>query len=573
MKALAAILAAAATTLFVPETASAAPVTTADEVCAPTDDPCVIASTIEADSLYPLDFGLRTVRVAPGGKLVGTVDLACGDFEVDVGVAISWLDLGTPVGSGNATIRARRSCSGDSATPCTNDNNCALLTLGTCSVGTGDIRIVGDLIGTHAPGIALLAAGSVAVQGEIVARGSTLSSNGGFVDIVADGGPIELTGPVDVTAGYDTDYGTPGIAGAIDLRADGDITVTEPVTFRGGGGYFRADAGGNLTVSDHMIGDGLPGSDAIGGTVDLDAGGDLVVLAEPTGPSLLLDVSGDSRFAGYGLYAGPGGYGYFDAAGDITISENVRLLGDSGKHKGKYVDDIAIGACWYFDAGGDLDIGSPITARGSGWVGSGCRIQMEAGDAIRVRRRAALTTNSQYAADITAVSGNDGPVLIEGKLDVRGRKRTNYGSFYGYGANAFVSGGDVTINGRIINGGGSSAGEIEVRACNLRLGSRARIDAGQSRQYDSPGTNSLLAHTVYAERGSKMRTKEDGGNSIYYVEAPTLLGKIVPPPSLVESPNLGLCPVCGNSSVEYGETCDDGNVIAGDGCSDLCQTE
>ncbi len=513
------------------------------------------------------------MRVASGGKLVGTVDLACGNFEVDVGLTIPWMELETPVGGGTAAIRSRRFCSGDSATLCSNADTCALLTLGTCSIGLGDIRIVGDLIGLHAPGIALLAAGSVAVQGEIVARGSTLQSNGGVVDIVADGGGIELAASVDVTAGYDTDYGTPGIAGAIDLRASGDITVTEPVSFRGGSGYFRANAGGDLTVSDHMIGDGLPGSDVIGGTVDLDSGGDLTILAEPTGPSLLLDVSGDSRFAGYGLYAGPGGYGYFDAAGDITISENVRLMGDSGKHKGKYVDDIAIGACWYFDAGSDLDIGSPITARGSGWVGSGCRIQMEAGDALRVRRRAALTTNSQYAADITAVSGSDGPVLIEGKLDVRGRKRTNYGSFYGYGANVFVSGGDVTINGRIINGGGSGAGEIEVRACNLRLGSRARIDAGQSRQYDSPGINSLLAHTVYAERGSKMRTKENGGNAIYYVEAPTLLGKIFPPPELVADPTLALCPVCGNSSVEYGETCDDGNILPGDGCNDLCQLE
>jgi len=32
-------------------------------------------------------------------------------------------------------------------------------------------------------------------------------------------------------------------------------------------------------------------------------------------------------------------------------------------------------------------------------------------------------------------------------------------------------------------------------------------------------------------------------------------------------------PVCGNGVIETGETCDDGNVIAGDGCSAICQTE
>jgi cysteine-rich repeat protein len=31
--------------------------------------------------------------------------------------------------------------------------------------------------------------------------------------------------------------------------------------------------------------------------------------------------------------------------------------------------------------------------------------------------------------------------------------------------------------------------------------------------------------------------------------------------------------VCGNGAVEFGETCDDGNAAAGDGCSDACQVE
>jgi cysteine-rich repeat protein len=39
---------------------------------------------------------------------------------------------------------------------------------------------------------------------------------------------------------------------------------------------------------------------------------------------------------------------------------------------------------------------------------------------------------------------------------------------------------------------------------------------------------------------------------------------------------IGVCypdPVCGNSMVEAGESCDDGNATAGDGCSDTCQVE
>ena len=32
-------------------------------------------------------------------------------------------------------------------------------------------------------------------------------------------------------------------------------------------------------------------------------------------------------------------------------------------------------------------------------------------------------------------------------------------------------------------------------------------------------------------------------------------------------------PVCGNGVVEAGEQCDDGNIMSGDGCSSVCQTE
>ena len=36
---------------------------------------------------------------------------------------------------------------------------------------------------------------------------------------------------------------------------------------------------------------------------------------------------------------------------------------------------------------------------------------------------------------------------------------------------------------------------------------------------------------------------------------------------------LATTPVCGNSVIETGETCDDGNTVSGDGCSSTCQIE
>ena len=53
--------------------AIADPVQSADEVCAPSADPCVISTLVEVDAAYPLDFGVRTVRVAFSGELRGSL--------------------------------------------------------------------------------------------------------------------------------------------------------------------------------------------------------------------------------------------------------------------------------------------------------------------------------------------------------------------------------------------------------------------------------------------------------------------------------------------------------------------
>lgn len=52
------------------------------------------------------------------------------------------------------------------------------------------------------------------------------------------------------------------------------------------------------------------------------------------------------------------------------------------------------------------------------------------------------------------------------------------------------------------------------------------------------------------------------------------LGNTIGEPSdIVDIPPLQVEPICGNAIVEEGETCDDGNLRADDGCSTLCQIE
>jgi cysteine-rich repeat protein len=292
---------------------------------------------------------------------------------------------------------------------------------------------------------------------------------------------------------------------------------------------------------------------------------------------VFLDISGNSRWWGYGLYAGPGGYGFIDAGNDITISSKVRLEGDSGETRGKYVDDLPFGACWYFYAGGAMHFDGRLTSRGKGIHGYGCAVNVEAEGGVNIGRRAILTTHAMTSGAINIQAVDRAPITLDGRLDARGRSVVYYGSPYGYGNGIYLNGGDVTVNGRALNGGGGSANGIFIDARRLRLGRKARLDAAQGRQYNSPApTEITIGESMIAEHGSRVLGRSDGSHTITYRDAakpPVLDGKIKPVADLVVNPLLAGCPVCGNLEIDAGETCDDGNSLAGDGCSDLCQLE
>ena len=130
-------------------TAVQAQVSTADEICSPTEDPCVISEVIDVANGAVLNFGVRTVRIIDRGELnvgAGTMDIFCGRLEA--------VELGglapTPIRArgpnlfglpgqdgGEVTIRAERLCSEDANQTCINDIGCDL---GSCNtfVCTGD---------------------------------------------------------------------------------------------------------------------------------------------------------------------------------------------------------------------------------------------------------------------------------------------------------------------------------------------------------------------------------------------------------------------------------------------------
>lgn len=556
--------------------ALAAVVTSPDEICSPGADPCVIASEYEVDSTFPLDFGLRTVLVTAGGRLTGTLDLSCGAFVSER--PDLWMKIGPESGRGDVTITAGRSCSQTPALACLDDSVCEDAAAGTCSGGDGTIRLAGTMQGA-ASDIRLRAAGDVTLAGTIRAQGQPPDGDGGSITIESIQGSIEDDAVLDVTAGRNLnyDYGESGAGGNATLRAAVDVTVRREIQAAGGASAITVDAGRDALVQSSMFVQGRDNG-VIGGTIDLAAGRDLRILGPSSKDLPLLNISGGSLQHRYYpiTYGAPGGYGIFNAGGDIVVDPGVMLVGNSGSSTG-YADDEPFNGNFYLDAGGDISFDGKMTAQGLGPHGGGWGVMSFTGNSVSLGTKSRITTVSAYSPGLYVTGRDFGPVALYGRIDVRGRViHSGYGT-YGSGGEVYVDGGDVTLAGRIDNGGGGSGGDMRFRACNLSLRKGARINGSRGRQGDGYGSMYFdVGNRMTTERGSLIRGRRDSYTRITYGATPPQFGgKMKPEPLLSADPSLArwACPVCGNFSVDPGEICDDGNTASGDGCSADCQGE
>ena len=161
---------------------AATPAASPDDICLPSDDPCVVDEAYEITA-PTFDFGLRTVHMTgPAARLIGSVDILCGRLLVDSGGNKIVVDIQEPGSAGGTfTVTARRACSGDGLTPCLQDSTCATLSLGTCSVGDGSIYFDGELQGNGDPGgtVLLRAAGDITIANSAMPTARRRPSSGG----------------------------------------------------------------------------------------------------------------------------------------------------------------------------------------------------------------------------------------------------------------------------------------------------------------------------------------------------------------------------------------------------------
>jgi cysteine-rich repeat protein len=553
----------------------------ADDVCSPVANPCIINSTIEVDAEFPLDFGLRTVRVVEPGNFVGSLELTCGQFET-VGLP-TW----TWMHDGSATITANRSCSLNAAVPCQSDAVCADAGAGTCTGGTGGIRLQGKQAG-NAVTVYLRAAGDIDFEGSLDVSSDPPAEFGGTVFMESKFGSVESSGLIDASGGLlEGYYGNgPAFGGVVSIRALLDVTLRGRITATGGGGFALVDlyAGRDTIVAASILAQGRQGNDTVGGTIDLGAGRNLSVVREAGLVRPVLDISGGSKevegYYGYGggSYGGPGGYAFLSAGGDVTVGGGVELMGDSGMSVGVGLDDLPISGDWYFESGDDLEFHATLSNRGWGQYGSWNHGVTLYGESVHVGRHGTIATAGAYAADIGVSAEN---VLVEGRLNARSRKVKQFG-YYGYtppprgsGGDVWFHGGDVTLKGKIMTGGPSSAGELRADVCRLHMERGSTLDSAWGAQLDGPYGVSISVGESMTMNG-KIRAKTGATHTIRYRDPnkpPVLAGSIVPAATLVNDPLIGGCPVCGNLEIDEDETCDDGNTADGDGCSAACVVE
>ncbi len=382
----------------------------ADDICAPSDDPCVITERVVPIEFALLDFGTRTVLVQGDGLLdIGTmaVEMRAGDVGFSTGSAPA-VRLGRGpsdpelFNGGYLNILARGTCSDDPAVLCTKGTQCGS---GVCDATSGDVDLGGMVDGDSSglsSEISVFAAGDVAISQPIHVSTNDPESDGGVIVVLAQGN-VESTARLIARGGRD------GQGGEIELTAGGDLLVSGVLNANGGdfdGGFVCLEAAGDITLAAVIHASSTAG-EGFGGEVRVYAEGDLSVA-----PRTKIRAQGHRQREGFG---GDGGLVEMRAIGAIAVSAktliDVRPAAPDG-----FAGDVDI------DADGRVNVAAKIRADSRGRLGGGGVIVIESRNADTVvTRDARLSVKGHLsgAGDIDIFANTS--LTLDGTLNVTGR--------------------------------------------------------------------------------------------------------------------------------------------------------
>jgi cysteine-rich repeat protein len=373
----------------------------------------VIAKPIVVVSGSELDFDVRALRIAPGGRLeigAGSATIRCGSLTAAVPGAVAVLARGRLDGVGQAggtlSIESRGTCARDRFVACFVDDECTRgpceggrcagardqlcngdgdCDLGTCNPGSG-ISIVGkiDGQGVLSGAVSLLAAGDIVLNDVIDLDSTAAENDGGQLDATSTLGSISVPGRIDATSGR------LAFGGIVTLSAARDVTLSGMIDVSGGdfdGGEIDVTAGRDITIVGRLRADATGGAGS-GGFIGLDAGRDLRLR-----PSAQLSAHGSRSTENFG---GDGGVHALSATRDITIEWGASVAADGAQPDG-FAGEVEIAA-----ADGDVVIGGNVVVKARGGRGGGGVIDVS-GCSVDVATSAMIENGGQGGENAVTV--------------------------------------------------------------------------------------------------------------------------------------------------------------------------
>jgi cysteine-rich repeat protein len=401
----------------------------ADLLCAPTDDPCVVAGTHEIDDFCTLGFGTRSVVVSGTLKAAvsgGRFAITSGPFTLDGGALRAHGSTGAL--GGEITVTAAGPFVMDPSGPTIEADG---------ADGGGTVRVFATSIELH--------------TGTISADGTATDATGGTVRL-STAGPLLIDASITAQGrgGGDSDGGLVDVmAATIDVRA----TINTSGSGSDGGPILLTATAGDVILEDDAFLNAHAGNSdetgGIGGNVDVDATGSIVVdgVVQTQGP-------------------GPDGSG-----GDVTLLADQAidiqaLVTTTGTGTESSAGDITI------QAGTTIVIGARLDASASGSDAAGGDVDIDAAGDVTVAAPVAIETQGG------ASGSGDISVTSRTLLTIAGTLVTE-ASNGGLGGNIDVAGCTVAIDGTLDAGGlgGPEAGLNRLTATALTIGPAATLHA------------------------------------------------------------------------------------------------
>ncbi|MBX3024528.1 hypothetical protein KF840_06420 [bacterium] len=463
--------------------------TTADDLCAPSANPCTITGTKTVTPGSVIDVGSRRLSILGTLNLTsGAMTLRAGEFRIESG--------GKLQGKGTTSIAGA-----------------------TITVVADSVLAAGraDLSGAPGGTLIITSSGPLIVTGSIDAFSNAQS--GGAVSLT--GTDVTISGSVDVHGGPDS------FGGDVKVIASGSLSLGGSLTATGGdGGSVTLTSAGAATVSaSAVVTTSASRTAGSGGEITATAGGDLVIEGD-------LTANGRSGNADDG--GGDGGSISLTGASIRAERAANRIAAVAGSPDGvggeiELIADI-----------GDLSLRGRIDASSPGSDGSGGTISLDAGGAI------ALGGSIQIGGG--ADGGGDVDISSETTITVAAGATVNAAaSGTGGGGTIDLDGAEVVVAGSLIADGGNTAGStggsIRLTACELRIATGGRLSSLRP-----SGDNTLVGRDHSSIAGTLRADVATGLNRARYAgpgHAPQILAGASIQPALTLVQDAAIIPCAG----------------------------